>query len=165
MFSVNNRLGTYEMEDQISVTKWLINKYKFIDSSRVSIWGWSYGGYATAMTLAKDTEKVFKCGVSVAPVTSWRFYDTIYTERYMGVDAYAKNYNDSDVSTPEHIKVIGEHEFLLVHGNADDNVHYQQSMVLAHELEKADIMFDQMVTKVLMISLILLFNFISELSR
>lgn len=145
MFSVNNRLGTYEMEDQIAVTKWLINKYKFIDSSRVSIWGWSYGGYATAMTLAKDTEKVFKCGVSVAPVTSWIFYDTIYTERYMGIDAYAQNYNDSDVSTAKNVEVIGKHDFLLVHGNADDNVHYQQSMVLARALELADIMFEQMV--------------------
>lgn len=72
MFSVNNRLGTYEMEDQIAVAKYLVDKFKFIDSSRVGIWGWSYGGYATAMTLAKDTEKVFKCGISVAPVTSWR---------------------------------------------------------------------------------------------
>lgn len=72
MFSINNRLGTYEMEDQIAVTKYLIDQYKFIDPARISIWGWSYGGYATAMTLAKDTEKVFRCGVAVAPVTSWR---------------------------------------------------------------------------------------------
>ena len=72
MFSVNNRLGTYEMEDQIAVTKYLTQHYKFIDPERISIWGWSYGGYATAMTLAKDVGKVFKCGISVAPVTSWR---------------------------------------------------------------------------------------------
>ena len=96
------------------------------------------------MTLAKDTEKVFKCGVSVAPVTSWEFYDSIYTERYMGIEPYANNYNESDVSTPNHIKVIGEHDFFLIHGNADDNVHYQQSMVLARALERADIMFEQM---------------------
>ncbi|KAG5675085.1 hypothetical protein PVAND_005017 [Polypedilum vanderplanki] len=144
MFSINDRLGTYEMEDQISVTKHLIATYKFIDPKRVSIWGWSYGGYATAMTLAKDTENVFKCGVSVAPVTSWIFYDTIYTERYMGINPYSKQYNESDVSNANHIEIIGKHDFLLVHGNADDNVHYQQSMVLAGALEKADIMFDQM---------------------
>ncbi|XP_070499034.1 venom dipeptidyl peptidase 4 [Chironomus tepperi] len=144
MFSINNRLGTYEMEDQIAVTKYLVDNFKFIDKERVSIWGWSYGGYATAMTLAKDTEKVFKCGVSVAPVTSWIFYDTIYTERYMGVDPYSAQYNNSDVSTPNHIKVIGQHDFFLIHGNADDNVHYQQSMVLAGALEKADILFEQM---------------------
>jgi dipeptidyl-peptidase 4 len=146
MFSVNNRLGTYEMEDQISVTKYLINKYKFIDPSRVAIWGWSYGGYATAMTLAKDTEMVFKCGVSVAPVTSWIFYDTIYTERYMGINPYAKNYNDSDVSTEKFVDQIGKHEFMLIHGNADDNVHYQQSMILARALELRDIMFEQIVS-------------------
>lgn len=102
------------------------------------------GGYLTAMTLGIDTEKVFKCGVSVAPVTSWIFYDTIYTERYMGFDPYSKQYNNSDVSTPNHVEQIGKHDFLLVHGNADDNVHYQQSMVLAGALEEADILFDQM---------------------
>lgn len=154
------------MEDQISVTKHLVSTYPFIDKERISIWGWSYGklfddsyklfiklnanfshysgGYATAMTLAKDVDKVFKCGVSVAPVTSWLLYDTIYTERYMGIDAKAKQYNDSDVALPNHIENIGKHDFLLVHGNADDNVHYQQSMILAGALERADILFDQM---------------------
>lgn len=73
MFSINNRLGTYEAEDQVAVAKYLVDTYKFIDPERVGIWGWSYGGYATAMALAKDTEKVFKCGISVAPVTSWRW--------------------------------------------------------------------------------------------
>lgn len=96
------------------------------------------------MTLAKDVDKVFKCGVSVAPVTSWIFYDTIYTERYMGNEPYSRRYNDSDVSIKKHIDVIGKHDFMLIHGNADDNVHYQQSMVLAGALEKADIMFEQM---------------------
>ena len=96
------------------------------------------------MTLAKDTQMVFKCSVSVAPVTSWSLYDTIYTERYMGIDPYAANYNNSDVSTANNVEMIGKHQFMLVHGNADDNVHYQQSMVLARALELADIMFDQM---------------------
>lgn len=96
------------------------------------------------MTLAKDVDKVFQCGISVAPVTSWRFYDTIYTERYMGIDSSALNYNVSDVSTPEHVKVLGEHDFFLIHGNADDNVHYQQSMVLARQMELADIQFEQL---------------------
>lgn len=73
-----------------------------------------------------------------------RFYDTIYTERYMGIDSSLENYNTSDVSTLKHIKVLGEHEFFLIHGNADDNVHYQQSMVLARALEKNDILFEQL---------------------
>lgn len=73
-----------------------------------------------------------------------RFYDTIYTERYMGINSTQENYMSSDVSTEEHIKVLGQHDFLLIHGNADDNVHYQQSMVLARALERADIMFEQL---------------------
>lgn len=73
MFSVNNKLGTFEMADQIAVTKYLVDKYKFIDPKRVAIWGWSYGGYATSMVLGQDPDMVFKCGISVAPVTSWRF--------------------------------------------------------------------------------------------
>ena len=72
------------------------------------------------MTLAQDTEKVFKCGISVASVTSWRFYDTIYTERYMGINSNALQYNTSDVSTPEHVKVLGQHDFFLIHGNAGE---------------------------------------------
>lgn len=96
------------------------------------------------MTLAQDTEKVFKCGVSVAPVTNWKFYDTIYTERYMGIDSNATNYVTSDVATEDHVKVIGEHQFFLIHGNSDDNVHYQQSMVLARALELNDILFEQL---------------------
>ncbi|CAO1395349.1 unnamed protein product [Diamesa tonsa] len=147
MFSVNNQLGTFEMDDQISITKYLVNKYKFIDPLRVAIWGWSYGGYATAMTLAKDTEKVFQCGISVAPVTNWWFYDSIYTERYMGLPNATfneLNYKAGDVANAEHIEQIGKHDFFLIHGNGDDNVHYQQSMVLARALEMADIMFEQL---------------------
>jgi dipeptidyl-peptidase 4 len=104
----------------------------------------SYGGYATAMTLAIDVDMVFQCGISVAPVTSWRFYDSIYTERYMGIDSNATNYQASDVAKVENVKQIGKHQFFLIHGNADDNVHYQQSMVLAREFELNDIIFDQL---------------------
>jgi len=96
------------------------------------------------MTLAQDTEKVFKCGISGAPVTAWRFYDTFWTERYMGTDFNGTGYRTSDLATEEHVKEIGRHEFFLIHGNADDNVHYQQSMVLARELQKFDIQFDQL---------------------
>lgn len=74
MFSVNNDLGDHEVEDQIFVTQWLQHNFKFIDANRTGIWGWSYGGYMTAKTLEKDNNNVFKCGVSVAPVTSWLYY-------------------------------------------------------------------------------------------
>lgn len=100
------------------------------------------------MTLAKDTEKVFQCGISVAPVTNWWFYDSIYTERYMGLPNATfneLNYKAGDVANAAHIEQIGKHDFFLIHGNGDDNVHYQQSMVLARALEMADIMFEQLV--------------------
>jgi len=138
-------LGTLEIQDQIDATNWLIADKKFIDPERVGIWGWSYGGYATSMVLANDTENVFKCGIAVAPVTSWLYYDTIYTERFMGLptdDDNWKGYNASQVVT--RVDNFRNKDFLLVHGNADDNVHYQQSMLLARALEKADIMFEQL---------------------
>lgn len=74
LFTVNNKLGTAEIEDQIAVAKKLQEKYGFIDAERSGIWGWSYGGYATSMVLSKDTQRVFQCGISVAPVTSWIYY-------------------------------------------------------------------------------------------
>lgn len=87
MFSVYKNLGTVEMEDEIAVTRQLVRDYDFMDPDRVAIWGWSYGGFNTAMTLELDTgsDQVFKCGISVAPVTSWLLYDSIYTERYMAL--------------------------------------------------------------------------------
>ncbi|XP_050072273.1 venom dipeptidyl peptidase 4 [Anopheles maculipalpis] len=143
LFSINNQLGTYEMEDQIAVARYLQETYTFIDPQRTGIWGSSYGGYATAMTLEKDHEQVFRCGISVAPVTSWMFYDSIYTERYMGRPTdNGVGYEKSDISgfTDE----LKNHLFLLIHGTADDNVHYQQSMVFVRALLDHDIDFEQM---------------------
>lgn len=146
LFTLNNKLGTVEVEDQIAVAKWLQNNFAFIDAKRTAIWGWSYGGYATAMTLATDTEKVFQCGISVAPVTSWIYYDSIYTERYMGlptVEDNLANYNVSDVT--RRVNDMRDHKFMLVHGNADDNVHFQQALLLTKSLVEADIDFEQVV--------------------
>ncbi|XP_058447829.1 venom dipeptidyl peptidase 4 [Malaya genurostris] len=145
LFTINNQLGSYEVEDQIHVTQYLQANYNFIDRNRTGIWGWSYGGYVTSMTLEKDTEQTFKCGISVAPVTSWMFYDSIYTERYMGlprVDDNLVGYNKSDVS--QYVNGMKNHLFLLIHGNADDNVHYQNAMVFVRALVKENIEFDQM---------------------
>ena len=87
MLQVYRNLGTVEIQDQISVTRELVRTYPYMDEERTAIWGWSYGGFATAMTLEADTgpEQVFSCGVSVAPVSSWLLYDSIYTERYMAL--------------------------------------------------------------------------------
>ncbi|XP_019867181.1 venom dipeptidyl peptidase 4 isoform X2 [Aethina tumida] len=143
LFQVYRNLATAEIEDQIAVTKYLQEKYAFIDRNNTAIWGWSYGGFATAWTLVKDKENVFKCGISVAPVTSFIYYDSIYTERYMGlpVDDNAVGYNNTDLT--KQVEGFRNKTFYLIHGNADDNVHYQQSMVLSSALEQADILFQQ----------------------
>merc|ERR1712107_459770 len=101
---------------------------------RVAIWGWSYGGFVTASVLAADADQsnIFKCGISVAPVTNWIYYDSIYTERYLGLPTPEDNlagYQRSDVTAKA--RKLANKKYLMVHGTADDNVHYQQSMMLA----------------------------------
>ncbi|KAL7739498.1 hypothetical protein ACLKA6_003943 [Drosophila palustris] len=144
LFSVNNDLGDHEVEDQLHVTKWMQDYLGYIDRNRTGIWGWSYGGYMTAKTIEKDDEHIFQCGVSVAPVTSWLYYDTIYTERYMGLptdDDNLKKYKESDVF--DNLDNFRTHDFLLIHGSGDDNVHYQNSLLFAKKLQRADILFEE----------------------
>ncbi|KPU77939.1 uncharacterized protein Dana_GF24616, isoform C [Drosophila ananassae] len=136
------QLGTVEISDQISVTRNLTQLYNYIDPDHVGIWGWSYGGYAAAMALANDDNQVFKCAASIAPVTDWAYYDSIYTERYMGLPTTNEGgYANSRLSTRAQ-KLRGK-KYLLVHGTLDDNVHYQQAMILAKNLERYDILFKQ----------------------
>ncbi|XP_014238401.1 venom dipeptidyl peptidase 4 isoform X1 [Trichogramma pretiosum] len=144
LYAVYRRLGSAELEDQINVTRKLQQKFDWIDSKRTAIWGWSYGGFSTASILTKDTGNVFKCGIAVAPVTNWIYYDSIYTERFMGLPTKEDNlqgYEDSSVM--KRVERMRNKKFLLVHGTGDDNVHYQQSMALARSLEENDIMFEQ----------------------
>uniref|UniRef100_A0A1B6C3C1 Venom dipeptidyl peptidase 4 n=1 Tax=Clastoptera arizonana TaxID=38151 RepID=A0A1B6C3C1_9HEMI len=143
-FQIYHKMGGPEIEDILTVTKYLQNNLSYIDRKRTAIWGWSYGGFATASALSKDNLNIFKCGISVAPVTNWIYYDTIYTERYMGLprnDSNLAGYLASDVST--HVENFRGKMFYLIHGNADDNVHYQQSMMLSRSLELKDILFYQ----------------------
>jgi len=103
----------------------------------------SYGGFATAMTLEADIGEnpVFSCGISVAPVTSWLLYDSIYTERYMGLpEDNMDGYNNSVINGIENLR---NKRWMLNHGVADDNVHYQHTMLLTRAMELADIQFDQ----------------------
>lgn len=103
-----------------------------------------HSGYATAMTLIKDTENVFQCGLSTAPPTNWLFYDSFYTERYMGLPTVEDNmagYNAS--SLLDKVDKLKGKKFQLNHGVADDNVHYQQSMLFIRALELEDIAFEQ----------------------
>ncbi|XP_014479089.1 PREDICTED: venom dipeptidyl peptidase 4 isoform X2 [Dinoponera quadriceps] len=144
LFEIYRRIGTVEVEDTIAVTKILQERYSWIDPDRTGIWGWSYGGFTTGMVLATDVESVFKCGISVAPVTSWIYYDSIYTERFMGlptVDDNLAGYNATDIS--RRVRGIRGKKYMLIHGTEDDNVHYQQAMALAKSLERRDILFEQ----------------------
>ncbi|TMW53741.1 hypothetical protein DOY81_001146 [Sarcophaga bullata] len=142
LHSVYLKLGTLEIADQIDVTRKLQEQFSFIDANHTGIWGWSYGGYAAAMALANDDKHVFRCAASVAPVTDWTYYDSIYTERYMGLPTINElGYASSRLSTKA--EQLRGKKFLLVHGTLDDNVHYQQAMILAKNLERHDILFKQ----------------------
>jgi dipeptidyl-peptidase 4 len=127
------QMGKLETQDQIDAAKYL-KTLPYVDPSRVGIWGWSYGGYMTAlcMTLGAD---VFKTGISVAPVTNWRFYDTIYTERYLKrPQDNASGYDDNSPVTHAD-KLRGN--YLLIHGTGDDNVHFQNSVEFVNALVAA----------------------------
>lgn len=133
-----NELGKYEVEDQIQAAKQL-GALPYIDASRIGIWGWSYGGFMSSNCLFKGND-VFKMAIAVAPVTSWRFYDTIYTERYMTTPQ--ENASGYDENSPiNHVEKL-KGDFLLVHGSSDDNVHLQNTMRLAEALIQADKQFD-----------------------
>lgn len=132
-------LGKYELEDQISSAK-LFGARDYIDADRIGIWGWSYGGFmaSNAMFQAND---VFKAAIAVAPVTSWRFYDTVYTERYMTTpQENPSGYDDNSPIT--HVDEFDKGNYLLIHGSGDDNVHVQNTMQLIEALVQANKQFD-----------------------
>nr|WP_266369351.1 S9 family peptidase [Tellurirhabdus rosea] len=131
------QLGKLETEDQILAAKYL-GGLPYVDKSRIGIWGWSYGGYMSSlcMTLGAD---VFKTGIAVAPVTTWRFYDTIYTERYLKRPQDNPSGYDDNSPLTHAAKLKGP--FLLVHGTGDDNVHFQNSVAFEEALIKANKQF------------------------
>ncbi|XP_074159383.1 dipeptidyl peptidase 4 [Sminthopsis crassicaudata] len=143
MHAIYRRLGTLEVEDQIEAAR-QFSKMGFVDKERIAIWGWSYGGYVTSMVLGSGSG-VFKCGIAVAPVARWEFYDSVYTERYMGLPIPQDNldhYKNSTVmSRAENFKQV---EYLLIHGTADDNVHFQQSAQISKALVEAGVDFQAM---------------------
>ncbi|XP_066603437.1 inactive dipeptidyl peptidase 10 isoform X2 [Prorops nasuta] len=146
LHEVYYRLGTVEVNDQLEVTEYLRDSLHFIDKRRVAVWGWSYGGFVAALALANPEQDVFQCGISVAPVVSWKLYDSAYAERYMGLPNITSNYKgyiESDVYNK--IENLRNKMFYLVHGTADDNVQFQHSMALARHLAKKGILFRQQV--------------------
>lgn len=139
------RLGILEAEDQIAAGQWF-GRQSYVDEDRLGIWGWSYGGYLTLLAmLYEDGPETFKAGVSVAPVTTWRYYDTIYTERYLSTPQ--KNPEGYDLGSPvtyaENLRP--EQDLLLVHGDFDDNVHVQNTVVMADALIGANKQFEMMI--------------------
>lgn len=141
MHKIYKRLGTYEVEDQITAAKEFI-KMGFIDPDRVAIWGWSYGGYVTSMALGSG-DKVFKCGIAVAPVSKWEYYDSIYTERYMTEPKDNPEFYASTMVTSR-AKNFHSVQYLLVHGTADDNVHFQQAAEISEALVEEQVDFEAM---------------------
>tara|TARA_B110000503_G_scaffold143556_1_gene245788 strand:+ start:4261 stop:6441 length:2181 start_codon:yes stop_codon:yes gene_type:complete len=131
-------LGKFEVEDQIAAAQKLGN-LSYIDKNRIGIWGWSYGGFMSSNCLFQGAD-TFAMAIAVAPVSSWRFYDTIYTERYM--ETPQENPSGYDQNSPIfHVDKM-QGDFLLVHGSADDNVHVQNTTRLVEALVQADKEFD-----------------------
>ena len=132
------QLGKYEVEDQIDAAK-VIGNYSYVDKTRIGIFGWSYGGFMASNCLFKGAD-VFKMAIAVAPVTNWRFYDSIYTERYLQTPQ--ENASGYDENSPiNHVSKL-KGNFLLIHGTADDNVHVQNSMQMIEALIQANKQFD-----------------------
>ncbi len=127
-------LGKYESDDQIAVAKEL-GKLPYVNKDRIGIWGWSYGGFMSSTCILKGND-VFKMAIAVAPVTNWRYYDNIYTERYMRTPQ--ENVKGYDDNAPEKMAGKLKGKFLIIHGTADDNVHFQNSVMLTTALINAD---------------------------
>jgi dipeptidyl-peptidase-4 len=132
------QLGKFEIEDQIDAAKYLAS-LPFIDKDRIGHWGWSFGGFMSSLAITKGSD-VFKAAIAVAPVTSWRFYDNIYTERYMRTPQ--ENPKGYDENAPLNFTDRIRGKFLLIQGTADDNVHFQNSVELVKALVKSNIDFE-----------------------
>ena len=138
---IYHAMGTVEVQDQATAARWL-QKQSFVDPDRIAIFGWSYGGYMTLKMLEKAPKGLYAAGVSGAPVTKWELYDTHYTERYLGNPVLdPKPYESSD-ALADAVKI--DEPLLLMHGMSDDNVVFQNSAMLADELQSADRPFDMM---------------------
>lgn len=135
------QLGKYEVEDQIDAAK-VIGDYTFVDKNRIGIFGWSFGGFMASNCILKGND-VFKMAIAVAPVTNWRFYDSVYTERYMQTpQENASGYDDN--SPINHVNKL-KGKYLLIHGSGDDNVHVQNTMQMMEALIQANKQFDSQI--------------------
>ena len=134
---IRDNIGYYEARDQIETAK-IWGQKKYVDATRFAIWGWSYGGFMTLKTLEQDAGQTFQYGMAVAPVTDWRFYDSIYTERYMHTpQENPAGYDNTSISD---MTALSQNvRFLIMHGVADDNVHMQSTLTLLDKLDVAGV--------------------------
>ncbi|XP_050434838.1 prolyl endopeptidase FAP-like isoform X2 [Adelges cooleyi] len=139
--SIFYKLGIMDIQDQLSVLLYLRDTLKFIDRDRIGIWGKGYGGYATGMMLAKQPA-IFRCAIATSPVTNWAHFDSAWTEKFMSTPNVTDNYRgyeESDLN--RRAKYLKDKLLLLIHGSADETVHYQHSMMLIKALTESGIMF------------------------
>jgi len=134
-------LGQLESEDQIAVANYMASQ-TYIDKNKMAIWGWSYGGY-TALMCMSNGNGIFKAGIAVAPITDWKFYDTVYTERYMRTPN--ENFTGYANSSPIQLANKLQGNLLLIHGTSDDNVHYQNTLYYSEALVNAGKQFDMQI--------------------
>lgn len=135
------QLGKYETEDMITLAKYMA-KQPYVDADRIGIYGWSYGGFMAANGITKGAD-VISTAVSVAPVTNWRYYDNVYTERFMRTPQ--ENPDGYDLNSPVHNTALIKGNYLLCHGSGDDNVHYQNAMELIKAMISNGKQFDLMI--------------------
>lgn len=134
------QLGVLETEDQVEAAR-QVAEFPFVDAERIGIWGWSYGGYMSSLALAEGND-VFTSAIAVAPVTHWKFYDTIYTERFMQTPQ--QNPEGYEAAAPISVADKIEGDYLLIHGTGDDNVHYQNAVEMVRVLIENDVQFQTM---------------------
>lgn len=135
------QLGKLESNDQIETAKYLAGQ-SYVDSKKIAIWGWSFGGFISSLCMAKGGE-LFRAGIAVAPVTNNRFYDSVYSERYLGL--LSQNPEGYDDNSPIKLAAGIKGKFLLVHGSADDNVHLQNTMEFSEAMVQAGVPFQMMI--------------------
>ncbi len=133
------RLGQLEIEDQVDAAKWMSKTMPFVDPSNIGHWGWSYGGFMSSLAITKGAD-AFTAAVAVAPVTHWRFYDNIYTERFMRTPQENPQgyYETAPINFTDRIKG----KYLIIHGTADDNVHFQNATQMISALVKSNVDFE-----------------------
>ncbi|XP_063236972.1 inactive dipeptidyl peptidase 10 [Bacillus rossius redtenbacheri] len=137
--AVYRRMGGVEVQDQITVLRYLLDTLKYLDETRVGVWGWGYGGYVTAMLLGSQ-QNIFKCGIAVSPVSDWLYYNSAFTERILGLpgDNY-KGYVEADAT--QRARNVPSHSLYLLHGLADVTAPYPHGVALARALAKAGVIF------------------------